>query len=90
MPNFIVALVLVFGGLWLIRKFGKLKPAASRGLIQKLAGGGIIAASGLLALRSSCARRRWAMPAAGVPPQSAMTLRNSSGDFAPRHLTMPP
>lgn len=51
MPNFIVALVLVFGGLWLIRKFGKLKPAASRGLIQKLAGGGIIAASGLLALR---------------------------------------
>jgi len=51
MPNFIIALVLVFGGIWLIRKFGKLSPAASRGLIQKLAGGGIIAASALLAVR---------------------------------------
>ena len=30
MPNFIVALVLVFGGLWLIRKFGKLKPAEDK------------------------------------------------------------
>lgn len=51
MPNFIIALIVVVGGLWLIRKFAKTPPAAARVLAQKLAGGGIIAISGLLALR---------------------------------------
>jgi DnaJ domain len=51
MPNFVIAIVVVFGGYWLIRKFGKLSPAASRGLLQKLAGGAIMAFSGLLAFR---------------------------------------
>jgi DnaJ domain len=51
MPSFLIAIAVVVGGLWLIRKFGKMSPTASRGFVQKLAGGGIIAFSGLLALR---------------------------------------
>ena len=49
--NFIIALVIVFGGLWLIRKLAKTPPGQSGALIQQLAGGAIIAFSGLLALR---------------------------------------
>ena len=51
MLNFIIALVIVFGGLWLIRKFAKTSPSQASGLTRKLAGGVIIALSGLLALR---------------------------------------
>lgn len=51
MPNFIIAAVIVFGGLWLIRKFGRMQPTAAKGFTQKLAGGAIIGFSGLLALR---------------------------------------
>ncbi|MCA0434371.1 MAG: DnaJ domain-containing protein [Proteobacteria bacterium] len=49
--NFIIALVVVFGGLWLIRKFARLKPGQSAAMIQKIAGGGIIAFAGLMAMR---------------------------------------
>ena len=51
MVNFIIAVVIVFGGLWLIRKFAKTSPSQVPGLTRKLAGGAIIALSGLLALR---------------------------------------
>jgi DnaJ domain len=51
MPNFLIALVIVFGGLWLIRKFARMSPQASRGVIEKLAGGVVIGFSGLLMLR---------------------------------------
>jgi hypothetical protein len=51
MLNFIIAVVIVFGGLWLIRKFAKTSPSQVPGLTRKLAGGAIIALSGLLALR---------------------------------------
>ncbi len=51
MPNFIIALVVVVGGIWLIRKLARLSPGASRSFLQQIAGGGIIALSGLLALR---------------------------------------
>jgi hypothetical protein len=51
MPNLIIALIVVFGGLWLIRKFAKVSPQQVPGLTKKLAGGAIIALSGLLALR---------------------------------------
>jgi hypothetical protein len=51
MINFIIALAIVFGGLWLIRKVAKAPPGQARALIQKLAGGAIIAFAGLLALR---------------------------------------
>ena len=51
MLNFIFAVVIVFGGLWLIRKFARTSPSQASGLTRKLAGGAIIALSGLLALR---------------------------------------
>ncbi|HLA03318.1 MAG TPA: DnaJ domain-containing protein [Aestuariivirga sp.] len=51
MVNFIIAVVIVFGGLWLIRKFAKTAPSQIPGLTRKLAGGALIAVSGLLALR---------------------------------------
>ena len=47
----IIALVVVFGGLWLIKTFAKTSPSQAAGLSRKLAGGGLIALSGLLALR---------------------------------------
>ncbi len=51
MPQFVIALLIVVGGLWIIRRSAKLSPQAARAFAQKLAGGGIIAFSGLLALR---------------------------------------
>ena len=51
MLNLIIALVIVFGGLWLIRKFANTSPSQVPGLTRKLIGGAIIALSGLLALR---------------------------------------
>lgn len=51
MPNFIIALLVVVGGLWFIRKAGKMPPAAAKGFVQKLAGGAIIAFAGLMFLR---------------------------------------
>ena len=55
MVNFIIAVVIVFGGLWLIRKFAKTSPSQVPGLTKKLAGGVLIALSGLLALRGMMA-----------------------------------
>ncbi len=51
MPGFVIALIVVFGGLWLIRKFARLKPGQSAAFVQKLSGGAIIALAGLLAVR---------------------------------------
>ena len=51
MPNLIIALVVVFGGLWLIRKFARTSPSQVPGLTKKLMGGALIGLSGLLALR---------------------------------------
>ena len=51
MPNFLMALVIVFGGWWLVRQFANAQPAQLRGLIRKVAGGAIIAVSGFMALR---------------------------------------
>lgn len=51
MLNLIIALIVVFGGLWLIRKFARMPPSQAAGLTRKLAGGGLIALAGLLALR---------------------------------------
>ena len=50
MPSFIIALVIVFGGLWLIRTFARATPAQSKGLSKKLAGGALIVVSAVLAL----------------------------------------
>lgn len=51
MTNFIVGLVVVVGGWWLIKAFANAQPAKVRGLIRKVGGGAIIAFSGLLALK---------------------------------------
>jgi DnaJ domain len=51
MPPFLIALVIVVGGLWLIRKSARMNPKDLSNFAQKLAGGGAIAAAGLLFLR---------------------------------------
>lgn len=51
MTNFIVGLVVVVGGWWLIKAFANAQPAKVRGLVRKIGGGAIIAFSGLLALK---------------------------------------
>ena len=53
MPNFILALVIIFGGWWLLRKFASSQPPAVRGLSRKLAGGAIMAAGGFLMFRGA-------------------------------------
>ena len=51
MVQLVIALLLVFGAYWLIRNSAKAKPAQFKGLGRKLAGGGLIAIAGFLALR---------------------------------------
>ena len=51
MLNFALAVVIVFGGWWLIRSFANAQPAQVRGLMRKVAGGALMIFSGFLALR---------------------------------------
>jgi DnaJ domain len=51
MPPFILAIIIVVGGLWVIKKMARSTPAQSKAFTQKLSGGGIIAFAGWLALR---------------------------------------
>jgi DnaJ domain len=51
MPPFVIALVIVVGGLWAIKKMARSTPAQSKAFTQKLSGGGIMAIAGWLALR---------------------------------------
>lgn len=51
MTNFIVGLVIVFGGWWLLKTFANAQPAKVRNLIRKVGGGAIILFSGLMALK---------------------------------------
>ena len=53
MANFLVGLVIVFGGWWLLKSFANAQPAQLRGLTRKVAGGALIAVSGFLALRGA-------------------------------------
>ena len=48
MPNLILALVIVFGGWWLLRKVGQSKPADVRLMMRKLMGWVILLAGGFL------------------------------------------
>ena len=50
MPQLIIALIIVFGGHWLIKQFAGATPAQAKGLSKKTAGGVLIAVSGLLAM----------------------------------------
>jgi hypothetical protein len=51
MPQFLIALAIVVGGLWFIRKMAKTPQTAMPGFIQKAAGFGIMGLAGLFALR---------------------------------------
>ncbi len=51
MLQLVFALVLVFGGYWLIKKSANTTPAQFNGLLRKLGGGGLIAVAGFLTLR---------------------------------------
>ena len=53
MPQFIIALTIVFGGIWFIRKMARTPQTAMPGFIQKAAGVGIMGFAGLLALRGA-------------------------------------
>jgi hypothetical protein len=53
MQNFVLAIVIIFGGWWLLRKFASAQPTQVRGLMRKGAGWAIIAVSGFLALRGA-------------------------------------
>lgn len=49
--QFIIGLVIVVGGWWLVRSFANAQPAQVRGIVRKVGGGAAILFSGLLALR---------------------------------------
>jgi DnaJ-domain-containing protein 1 len=53
MTNFVLAIIIIFGGWWLLRQFANAQPAQLRGLLRKVAGGVIIALAGFLALRGA-------------------------------------
>lgn len=53
MGNFLIGLVIVVGGWYLIKSFANAQPAQVRGLSRKVAGGALIAFSGFLALRGA-------------------------------------
>jgi DnaJ domain len=50
-PQFFIALAVVFGGIWFIRKMARTPQTAMPGFIQRAAGLGIMGFAGLLALR---------------------------------------
>jgi hypothetical protein len=53
MPQFLIALAIVFGGIWFIRKMARTPQTAMPGFMQKAAGVGIMGLAGLLALRGA-------------------------------------
>lgn len=53
MGNFLIGLVIVIGGWYLVKSFANAQPAQVRGLSRKVAGGVLIAFSGFLALRGA-------------------------------------
>lgn len=53
MQNFILAVAIVFGGWWLLRKLGSTQPAKIRAAMRMAAGGAMVTVAGFLALRGS-------------------------------------
>jgi DnaJ-domain-containing protein 1 len=51
MPPFLIALLIIGGGLWFFAKSAKLKPAEQRALLTKIAGGAMISLAAVLAFR---------------------------------------
>jgi DnaJ domain len=55
MPQLVIALLVVFGGYWLIKQYSKATPQQARSMNKKIAGGVALAFSALLALRGALA-----------------------------------
>ncbi len=53
MPNLLVAIVILVGGYWLIRKFARTPATQVQGLMRKLGGGALMGVAGLLLLRGA-------------------------------------
>jgi hypothetical protein len=53
MPQIIIALLIVFGGHWLIKQYSRATPQQAKSLNKKMAGGAAIAFSAFLALRGA-------------------------------------
>jgi DnaJ-domain-containing protein 1 len=53
MPQLLIAIAVIVGGLWIIRKFARTPQTAVPGLMQKMGGFALIGFSGLLAMRGS-------------------------------------
>lgn len=53
MPSFVIALIVVFGGIWLIRKAARTPQTAMPGFMSKVAGMGIMGFAGWVALRGN-------------------------------------
>ncbi len=53
MPSFLLGLVIVVGGWYLIKAFANAQPSQVRGMTRKVAGAAIMALSGFLALRGA-------------------------------------
>ena len=51
MPPFLIALIIVVGGLWLIRKSAKMDSKSLSNSVQKLAGVAVMVGAGLLFMR---------------------------------------
>jgi hypothetical protein len=53
MGNFLLALAIVAGGWWLLRKIGSAQPAKMRGLVRSFIGGAIMVVAGILMFRGA-------------------------------------
>jgi hypothetical protein len=53
MPPFVLALIILVGGLWFLRKLGKTPQAQVKPFLSKLAGGALVGFAGLLAMRGN-------------------------------------
>jgi DnaJ domain len=51
MPPFLIAVLVIAGGIWFFSKSAKLTPAESRALLTKIAGGAMMAFAAVLAMR---------------------------------------
>jgi DnaJ domain len=55
MPQLLIAIAILVGGYWLIKKSAAMQPAQAKGFMRKMAGGGMVGLAGLLALRGATA-----------------------------------
>lgn len=90
MPSFLIALIIVIAGFWLIKKSAK-GPAITPALIQKLAGAGLMAFSGLLVIRGEINMAIGVfLFGMGLYGKSALFPSGMNWGQSPGHQTPPP